>query len=111
MKALACEPPERHGLTLCRWSSVALAKAVVAQHLLARVSPSTVRRWLARDALQPWRQQCWIFPATRRVRDQRRRETRRLAYLAAYDVHQATWFGRCGRTTGIVPFTAPVDQL
>ena len=34
-----------------------------------------------------------------------------LAYLAAYDVHQATVIGRCERSTGIVPFTALVDQV
>ncbi len=165
VKALACEPPDRHGLTLVRWSSAELARTVVAQQVLARVSASTVRRWLARDALQPWRQQCWIFPRDpdfaakaervldlydrrfkgRRLRSDeyvisadekpgvqalRRRhrslpagagrpprvefEYRRggtLAYLAAYDVHEAKVFGRCERTTGIVPFTALVDQV
>ncbi|MEO9221630.1 MAG: IS630 family transposase [Mycobacteriaceae bacterium] len=34
-----------------------------------------------------------------------------LAYLAAYDVHRADVFGRCQDTTGIVPFTALVDQV
>jgi len=34
-----------------------------------------------------------------------------LAYLAAYDVHRATVFGRCESTTGIEPFTALVDQV
>ena len=34
-----------------------------------------------------------------------------LAYLAAYDVHRATIFGRCEATTGIEPFTAPVEQV
>lgn len=165
VKAMACEPPERHGLTLVRWSSAELAKAVVAQQILARVSASTVRRWLAHDALQPWRQQCWIFPRDpdfaakaervldlydrrwkgRRLRPDeyvisadekpgvqalRRRhrslpagagrppriefEYRRggtLAYLAAYDVHRAAVIGRCEPTTGIVPFTALVDQV
>lgn len=165
MKALACEPPERHGLPLVRWSSAELARTAVAQQLLASVSASTVRRWLASDALQPWRQQCWIFPRDpdfvvkaervldlydrrwkgRRLRPDeyvisadekpgvqalRRRhpplpagpgrpprvefEYRRggtLAYLAAYDVHQAAVFGRCEPTTGIVPFTALVDQV
>jgi transposase len=165
VKALACEPPERHGLTLCRWSSTELAKAVVAQQILPAVSASTLRRWLAADALQPWRQQCWIFPRDpefvakaepvldlydRRWKGRRLRpdeyvisadekpgvqalrrchpstpagpgrpprvevEYRRggtLAYLAAYDVHQATVFGRCERTTGMVPFTALVDQV
>lgn len=34
-----------------------------------------------------------------------------LAYLAAYDVHEARVFGRCETTTGIAPFTAVVDQV
>jgi DDE superfamily endonuclease len=34
-----------------------------------------------------------------------------LAYLAAYDVHQANVFGRCDETTGVVPFTKLVEQV
>ena len=34
-----------------------------------------------------------------------------LAYLAAYDVHQARVFGRCEPTTGIVPFMNLVTQI
>jgi hypothetical protein len=34
-----------------------------------------------------------------------------LAYLAAWDVHQATVFGRCEPTTGIEPFSRLVDQV
>jgi transposase len=34
-----------------------------------------------------------------------------LAYLAAYDVHQAQVFGRCEATTGIEPFAALVEQV
>jgi len=34
-----------------------------------------------------------------------------LAYLAAYDVHQARVFGRCTASTGIVPFMALVEQV
>jgi hypothetical protein len=34
-----------------------------------------------------------------------------IAYLAAYDVHRAKTFGRCEDTTGIVPFTALVEQV
>jgi len=34
-----------------------------------------------------------------------------LAYLAAYDVHRAKVFGRCEDRTGIVPFTALVEQV
>jgi transposase len=34
-----------------------------------------------------------------------------LAYLAAYDIHQAKVFGRCEQTTGIVPFMNLVTQV
>jgi len=34
-----------------------------------------------------------------------------IAYLAAYDVHRARVYGRCEDTTGIVPFTALVEQV
>src|SRR6266516_3257774 len=34
-----------------------------------------------------------------------------LAYLAAYDVHQARVFARCADTTGIAAFTALVEQV
>ena len=34
-----------------------------------------------------------------------------LSYLAAYDVHRARVFGRCGPSTGIEPFMAPVEQV
>lgn len=34
-----------------------------------------------------------------------------LAYLAAYDVHQARVFGRCEPTTGIAPFRRLVEQV
>jgi transposase len=41
--------------------------------------------------------------------DYRRRGA--LAYMAAYDVHRATVFGRCETTTGIAAFTALVDHV
>ena len=34
-----------------------------------------------------------------------------LAYVAAYDVHQARVFGRCAPSTGIEPFMALVEQV
>lgn len=34
-----------------------------------------------------------------------------LAYLAAWDVHQARIFGRCEKKTGIEPFAKLVDQV
>ena len=30
--------------------------------LVARISDSTVWRWLHADAIRPWRHRCWIFP-------------------------------------------------
>jgi hypothetical protein len=33
------------------------------------------------------------------------------AYLAVWDVHRAKVFGRCDKTTGIVPFDSLVDQV
>jgi transposase len=165
VKALACEPPGQHELPLARWSATELAKAAVRQRIVTSVSASTIRRWLAQDAIKPWRYQSWIFPrdpdfkvkaarvldlyagrwsgrrlrldeyvlsadektgvqALRRIHpglptgpgqparvefEYRRGGT--LAYLAAYDVHQARVFGRCEATTGIVPFANLVEQV
>ncbi|MFZ4478754.1 MAG: hypothetical protein ACOYNZ_02545 [Rhodoferax sp.] len=30
--------------------------------LVARISNSTVWRWLHDDAIRPWQHRCWIFP-------------------------------------------------
>ena len=60
-KALACQPPEASGVPLSRWSCPDLAAQVVADGIAASVSTSTVRRWLAEDAIKPWQHQSWIF--------------------------------------------------
>ena len=165
VKALACEPPAGSGKPLARWTCPELARQAAAAGIVASVSASTVRRWLADDAIKPWQHRSWIFPRDPhfalkggRVLDlyQRtwegqalgadeyvlsadekpgvqarsrvhlplppgpRRAARveseyvrcgTLAYLAAYDVHQAKVMGRCEPTTGIKPFTALVDQV
>jgi transposase len=165
VKALACEPPAGSGKPLARWTCPELARQAAAAGIVASVSASTVRRWLASDAIKPWQHQSWIFPRDPyfalkggRVLDLYQREwegdplgedeyvlsadekpgvqarsrvhlplppgPRRavrveseyarcgtLAYLAAYDVHQAKVMGRCEPTTGIKPFTALVDQV
>jgi hypothetical protein len=165
VKAIACEPPQEHGVPQSRWSVADLASQAAAEGLVEPVSPSTVRRWLDADAIRPWRYRSWIFPrdphfavragrvpdlyqrvwegeelaadeyvlssdekpgiqvlsrarpglppgphrAGRSGSGYRRNGT--LAYLAAYDVHRAHLMGRAGATTGIVPFTALVDQV
>jgi transposase len=165
VKALACEPPAGSGKPLARWTCPELARQAAAAGIVASVSASTVRRWLASDAIKPWQHQSWIFPrdpyfalkggrvldlyqrtwegqplgpgeyvlsadekpgvqARSRVhlplppgpRRAMRTESEyvrcgTLAYLAAYDVHQAKVMGRCEPTTGIKPFTALVDQV
>lgn len=62
VKAMACEPPERREVPLSRWSSTELARQAQAEGLVASVSASTVRRWLAEDAIKPWQYRSWIFP-------------------------------------------------
>ncbi|MGH3922591.1 MAG: IS630 family transposase [Egibacteraceae bacterium] len=59
---MACEPPQRRDVPLSRWNSAELAAQAVAEGLVAAVSASTVRRWLAEDAIKPWRYRSWIFP-------------------------------------------------
>jgi transposase len=62
VKAMACEPPAARAVPLSRWSSAELAAQAVAEGLTVGVSASTVRRWLADDAIKPWQHRSWIFP-------------------------------------------------
>ena len=57
--ALACALPAESGVPLSRWSGPDLARELSARCQLA-VSASTIRRWLARDALKPWQHRSWI---------------------------------------------------
>ena len=57
--ALACALPAESGLPLSKWSCPELARELAARCQVA-VSASTVRRWLAHDALQPWQHRSWI---------------------------------------------------
>lgn len=62
VKALACALPAEHGLPLSRWSFQDLADEAVVRGITPAVSGSTVRRWLAADAIKPWLHRSWIFP-------------------------------------------------
>ena len=62
VKALACALPAEVGVPLARWSSAELAAEAVSRGLVPTVSASTVGRWLAADAIRPWRHHSWIFP-------------------------------------------------
>ena len=62
VKALACTAPGDCGVPLARWSTAELATEAVRQGLAETISPSTVGRWLAADAIKPWQHRSWIFP-------------------------------------------------
>ena len=165
LKALDCQLPAETDTPLARWSCPELAREATERDIVAAISASTVRRYLARDAIKPWQYRSWIsirdpdFAAkASRVLDLYARrfdgqplgpdeyvissdekpsiqarcrchptlppgkarmmrvehEYARggaLAYLAAYDVHQANVFGSCAASTGIKPFMALVEQV
>jgi len=62
VKALACEMPAAAGAPLARWTCPELARAAAAGGIAPAPSPSTVRRWLADDAIKPRQHRSWIFP-------------------------------------------------
>lgn len=62
VKALACQLPAATGAPLARWSCPELAREAVLQNITEQVSPATVRRWLAQDAIKPWQFRSWLFP-------------------------------------------------
>ena len=62
VKAIACELPATRGVPLSRWSLKELRQEVIASGLVEDVSTTTLGRWLAEDAIRPWRHHAWIFP-------------------------------------------------
>ena len=49
-------------LPLSRLSVADVARHAERSGLVARISDSTVWRWLHEDAIRPWQHHCWIFP-------------------------------------------------
>ena len=62
VKALACALPAENAVPLSRWSHSDLADEAVTRGIVDSVSTSTIRRWLAGDAIKPWQCRSWIFP-------------------------------------------------
>jgi DDE superfamily endonuclease len=54
--------PATLGLPLSRLSVADVARHAQHSGLVARISDSTVWRWLHEDAIRPWQHRCWIFP-------------------------------------------------
>lgn len=50
------------GLPLSRLSVGDVARHAQRCGLVARISHSTIWRWLHEDAIRPWQHRCWIFP-------------------------------------------------
>jgi len=57
VKALACELPAVTRVPMARWSCPELARQAAARGITPAISPSTVHRWLAADAIKPWQHQ------------------------------------------------------
>ena len=57
--ALACALPAENDVPLSRWSCPELARELAARCQVS-ASVSSVRRWLAEDALKPWQHRSWI---------------------------------------------------
>ena len=57
--AMACALPAEQDVPLSRWSCPEIARELAARCQVA-VSASSVRRWLAADALKPWQYRSWI---------------------------------------------------
>jgi hypothetical protein len=61
-KAVACELPAQRAEPLARYSVADIQRVLVAEGVVPRISVATLWRWLAADALRPWRHRNWIFP-------------------------------------------------
>ncbi|MFJ1733512.1 IS630 family transposase [Streptomyces sp. NPDC088254] len=83
-KALACRLPAETGVPLARWSCPEPAAELAARGIAGPVSASTVRRWLAQDALKPWQHRSWIFITDPRFRAKAQR---------VLDLYARTWQG------------------
>ncbi|MFJ3310128.1 IS630 family transposase [Streptomyces sp. NPDC086549] len=83
--ALACQLPAETGVPLSRWSCPELAREAAERGIATFLSASTVRRWLARDALKPWQHRSWIFITDAGFRTKAER---------VLDLYARTWQGK-----------------
>jgi hypothetical protein len=54
--------PTSTGVPLSRWHCPELARAAIADGIVATISGTTIWRWLSADAIRPWQHRSWIFP-------------------------------------------------
>jgi transposase len=70
---MACERPDDVGRSLSHWDCAELARQLVADEVVASISPQTVQRILASHKLKPWRKHLWLSPEVPRDADFRQR--------------------------------------
>lgn len=58
--AVACEPPEKSGRPIDRWTHRELADEVILREIVPSISASQVGRYLAQAKLQPHRSKYWL---------------------------------------------------
>jgi hypothetical protein len=61
VKALACALPRELGVPLSRLSRADVRQLAIERGIVAEISATTIWRWLAQDAIRPWRHRSWIF--------------------------------------------------
>ncbi len=49
-------------MPLSRWHCPEIARAAIADGIVASISDTTIWRWLSADAIRPWPLRSWIFP-------------------------------------------------
>jgi hypothetical protein len=81
---LACALPAENDVPLSRWSGQEIARELAARYHVS-VAASSVRRWLAEDALKPWQHRSWIS-----IRD----PDFALKAAAVLDLYAGTWDGK-----------------
>jgi transposase len=57
---IACELPDRLGVSLSQWDCVELARKLMADGVVPSISPQTVGRILNHHRLKPWRKHLWL---------------------------------------------------
>lgn len=62
VKAIACELPATLEVPLSRLFVPDIRAEVIRRGIVARISDSTIWRWLCEDAIRPWTFRSWIFP-------------------------------------------------
>lgn len=93
VKALACELPFEKGIPLSRFSSDEIATEVMSRGIVAKISGSTVWRWLSEDAIKPWQHRSWIFPRDPQFEQKAAR---------VLDLYQGIWQGSALRSDEFV---------